>query len=559
MADTIVENPATNSPKKGGIRLGLRVRFTLMLGAFILAIMVTVMLMIRQQQQAALDKEVRERGLALSRALAANSVEPLALGSEATLQIMLLVKDVIQTSDDAEQGRKQLYLAEGFWGLVFSNLGRLGRDTVLTGLRNEGVLYAEVVDPTGRTIAYADTLKPAEAWLDEIDKPYQPPPNSGLLSPGESEKTWDSPVNNGIYIMAVPIVQRGPGTGSAEAVQGAPAPAAESGGKFMGSVYLGMSKAIVRRALALAVSRLLLTAAGILVFGVIMAMLIAGLLVKPIHILRDGVLAVGAGKLDTQVSIVRGDELGDLASAFNRMAKGLAERELIRGAFGAYVSHDVLDDILKNPDAMKVGGARRVISRIFTDVRGFTSMSEKLEPEAVVQVINTYLDVQAKIISAHKGYLERFVGDAVSAVFGVPVEKPDDAERAVRCAWAIREGITKLVEERKRQGLVSPLIGIGVDTGHAVAGNIGAQGVKLDYTVIGDPVAISEVVQDAARDPEGQRSLALITEDTYALVKDIVLVREMPPLKISGREQPVGIFELVGLKDAAAAAPAGPA
>jgi len=534
--------------------MGLRFRFTLMLGAFVLAIMGAVMLMIRQQQQTALDKEVRERGLALARALAANSVEPLALGSEATLQIMLLVKDVIQTSDDAEAGRKQLYIQEGFWGLVFADLRRLGRDTVLTGLRNEGVLYAEVVDPTGRTIAYSDTLKSAEAWLEEIDKPYQPPLNSGLLSPGESEKTWDSPVNNGMYVMAVPIVQRGPGTGAMEAVEGAPAPGAEVGGKFMGSVYLGISKSIVRRALALAVSRLLITAAGVLVFGVVMAVIIAGLLVKPIHILRDGVLAVGAGKLDTQVSIVRRDEIGELASAFNGMAKGLAERELIRGAFGAYVSHDVLNDILSNPDAMKVGGARRVISRIFTDVRGFTSMSEKLEPEAVVQIINTYLDVQAKIISAHKGYLERFVGDAVSAVFGVPTEKPDDAEQAVRCAWAIREEVTRMVEERRRQGLLCPLIGIGVDTGHAVAGNIGAQGVKLDYTVIGDPVSTSEVVQDAARDPEGKRSMALITEDTYNLVKDFVTVRELEPLSIKGRAQTLRIFELTGVTPASPAA-----
>ena len=573
MADTKTDKSNKEALKRGKIRLGLRARFILTLAAFILAIMGAVMLIIRQQQQTALDKEVRERGLALARALAANSVEPLSLGSEATLQIMLLVKDVVQTSDDPEMGRKQLYIAESFWELMFSDLKRLGSETALLGVRNEGVLFAEVVDPTGRTIAYADTLKPAEAWLDELEKPYQPPPRTSLLSPGESEKIWDCPANNGMYVVAVPIVQRAPGTGAsspaadaseagvrptgpASLAMSAAVPASEprTEGKFMGAVYLGISKAIVRRALALAVSKLLLVAAAVLVIGAVLAVFVAGFLVKPIHVLRDGVLAVGAGEFNTQVSIVRRDELGELASAFNGMAKGLAERELIRGAFGAYVSHDVLDEILKNPDAMKVGGARRTITRVFTDVRGFTSMSEKLEPEAVVGIINTYLDVQARIIGEHKGYLERFVGDAVSAVFGVPAEKPDDAERAVRCAWAIRQEVTKMVGERIRQGLLSPLIGIGIDTGHAVAGNIGAQGVKLDYTVIGDPVSTSEAVQDAARDPEGRRSMVLLSEDTYALVRDMVEVREMEPLEMKGRAAALRIFEIVGLAEKAPAA-----
>ena len=174
-------------------------------------------------------------------------------------------------------------------------------------------------------------------------------------------------------------------------------------------------------------------------------------------------------------------------------------------------------------------------------------MSEKLDPEEVVAVINAYLDVQARIISEHGGYLERFVGDAVSAVFGVPAERPDDTERAVRCAWAIRQAVTAMVGERRRKGLLSPLIGIGLDTGHAVAGNIGAQGAKLDYTVIGDPVATSELLQDAARDPEGKRSLALMSEDTYERVRDIVEARELEPLNIPGRSGPLRVFELTGI------------
>jgi len=566
MADTAslpVAPPIAAASK--GFRLGLRSKFTGALALFILAILAAAGTRVRLLQQYALDKEIRERGLALARALAANSVEPLSLGEGKTLDIMLLVKDVIQTSTDAEGTARKLTFNDTALAMIWEDLKRFGHEAEVSGLRNEGVLFAYVVDPTGKIVAAADAQLSQDKWLDATDKPYQPVPASGLLSPSDDEKIWDTPHLNGTYVIAVPIRQRQAGSGGADtpapAGAGAPPPAGAAAppagapaapGAFMGTVYLGMSQSIIRRALAVAVSKLLFVAAGVLIGGGIIAVFIANLLVKPIHLLRDGALEIGKGNLNQQVRITRRDELGELASAFNDMTKGLSERELIGSAFGRYVSKDVLADILKNPDAMKLGGARRLVTMVDSDVRGFTSMSERLDPEAVVSVINAYLDIQAKIVREFGGTVDRFVGDEVQAVFGVPAERPDDAERAVRCAWAIKLAVAKLIDERTRAGQPAPRIGIGVDSGHVVAGNMGAQGAKLDYSIVGDPVGTAKELVDAARDPDVPGGQVVLSEDTYALVKDLVEVRELAPLELHGRSAPLRCFDLVGLKPAVA-------
>lgn len=545
------------------VRFGLRLRLMFWLAVFILIVMGSIIALVREQQSTALDKELKERGMALTRALAANCVEPLSvMGAEATLPIMLLVKDVIQTSEDPELGRSRLYARESFGQLLAEHLKRLGRSEELRGVRNEGVIFARVVNPEGRIIAAADAMVSPEAWLDELGASYQPGAGTGLLSPGQGETIWESPLHSGTYVIAVPIVERAAGSSPAGAgsagtppaeTSPAAAPAEEGrGGRFLGTVYLGMSQNIVRRAMAEAVSKLLLVAAGVLGLSGLIAVAIAHLLVSPIHVLRDGVLAVSAGDFKARVRIGRRDELGDLAASFNDMTRGLEERELIRNAFGTYVSSSVLEEILKNPEAMQLGGARRTVTMVDSDVRGFTSMSSQMSPEEVVSVINAYLDLQTKLVNEYRGYVDRFVGDEVQAVFGVPAESPDDAERAVRCAWAIKQAVARMVEERGKRGLPAPRVGIGVDTGRVVAGNIGAEGAKLDYSIVGEPVGTAKELVDAARDPDSPGGQVILSENTYALVKDLVEVRELPPLATGSEGKTERIFDLVGVRNAGA-------
>jgi hypothetical protein len=195
------------APARRGFRIGLRVRFTVYLAAFLLAIMGIASYLVIQQQRDALDKEVRERGLALARALAANSVEPLSLG-EAQLPLMLLVKAVIQSSDESDAGARRLQMTESLGTLVWRYVLRFGIEENGVRMRNEGVLFARIVDPTGKKIAVADAQMPPEKWLEETDQPYQPPATTTLLSPGEDERIWESPDFGGIYVIAVPIHQR---------------------------------------------------------------------------------------------------------------------------------------------------------------------------------------------------------------------------------------------------------------------------------------------------------------------------------------------------------------
>jgi len=567
MADEPQKAPAPSSPPpaRRGFRVGLRLRLTVYLAAFLLAIMSVASYWVIKQQRAALEREIRERGLALARALAANSVEPLSLGGEAPLQLMLLVKTVIQSADEGDAAAQRARLTETLGSMVWHDLVGFGGAGGGKGIRNEGVMFAKIVDPAGKKIAMADAQQPPEAWVQEMDQPYQPPAKTALLSPGEEERVWESPDSGGIYVIAVPIHQRtaglggdepaanapgaptGPGAGAAPASSLPPVSAAPGG--FMGSVYLGMSQSIVRRALAVAFAKLLYVALGVLVLAVAIALVISGALVGPIRLLRDGALAVGSGRFDTHVGIQRRDEVGALASAFNGMTKGLAERELIRGAFGAYVSSDVLTDILANPEAMKtIGGVKRTVTMVFTDVRGFTSMAGQLEAERVVAVINDYLDLQAKRVRENRGHVDKYIGDAMRAVFGIPTENADDPVRAIRCAWAIKQDVAKLVAERTARGEPHPLIGIGVDTGEVVAGNIGAASAKLEYTVIGDPVAMSEACMEAARDPNAEGGQVILTANTYERVRDLVEVKELEPLQLQGHEAAARVYELVGLK-----------
>lgn len=512
-----------------GLRLGLKAKLIIVLSLFVLLIMGLVIEFVRRQQSEALDHEMRERGKALARAVAASSAEPISLGTEATLLLMQTAQGVIQRSEDPE-ALERLSPKGSFAGLVMRNVADFGRPKETIEIQNEGVLFAKLVGPDGKVMAAADVSRPKEEWINELGETYYPDPGTGLISEGEKERTWDSYTRGGMIVIGVPIYS------------------GDARGDFLGGAYLGMSKETIRRAIATAVSKLLLVAIGGLAIGILIAVVIAARLVNPVQALSDAALAVGLGDYNRRVDIRRSDELGELASAFNEMAQGLGERELIRNAFGAYVSYELLADILSNPEAMKIGGAKRTVTMVDSDIRGFTSMSAALPPEEVVSVVNAYLDIQTQIIRRYKGHIDRFVGDEILAVFGVPEEDPDDAERAVRCAWEIKNAVAAMIKERQSKGLPAPRIGIGVDTGTVIAGNMGAQGVKLEYAVVGEPVGSAHELVDLARDESSPGGQVIISEDTLIKIKEIVQVRELEALPSQGMRGGRKAYELLEVK-----------
>ena len=224
------------------------------------------------------------------------------------------------------------------------------------------------------------------------------------------------------------------------------------------------------------------------------------------------------------------DELGLLTDAFNDTAKSLKEKEFLKGAFSTYVSSDIMNELLKDPKKLSLHGKRVKATMLFTDIRGFTAMSESLEPEQVVAVINEYLTLQTDRVFKWKGVLDKFVGDCVMAVYGVPASKDDDAFRAVRTAMDIRESIEALNSARKKKKQITVEIGMGINTGEVVSGNMGSA-QKMDYTVIGDNVNLAARLE--ANAPGG---CIYVSESTYDETKDRIEYMELESIRVKGKK-----------------------
>jgi adenylate cyclase len=217
----------------------------------------------------------------------------------------------------------------------------------------------------------------------------------------------------------------------------------------------------------------------------------------------------------------------------------------IRKMFSSYVSKRIVDELIRDPSKAKLGGDRKEITVLFSDIRGFTTFSEKHQPEEVVSLLNEYLGAMTEIVFEYEGTLDKFVGDAVMALWGAPIGQPDHAERAVRCAVSMIAKLKQLQAKWTAEGKYAIDIGIGINTGDMVVGNMGAEGKKMDYTVIGDNVNLGARLEGLTRKYNNH---IIISEYTYEKVKEIVEARELDSVTVKGKENPVVVYDLVGLK-----------
>ncbi|MEK7764619.1 MAG: adenylate/guanylate cyclase domain-containing protein, partial [bacterium] len=283
--------------------------------------------------------------------------------------------------------------------------------------------------------------------------------------------------------------------------------------------------------------------------------LIAAFLTGPIRRLQTAVQAIAAGDFGQRVAgRLQRDEIGDLTEAFNDMAQGLAERETMRGAFASYVSKDLLEEIIRNPDVMKPGGTRKIATIMFAyfgNHEELPFLAQQLAPEIFVRIVNDYLEVEAKLIVEHGGYPDKFIGDGVMAVWGVPLETPDHAERAVRCAVAIQQTVLALNEERAKAARVCTEISIGINTGPVVVGSMGSEGRKLDYTVISEDVNFAARLAGAGAFFHGGQ--IWIGPRTHEMVKGMAEVKSLGEIEFKGLG-PRPVWEVAGLRPASVAA-----
>lgn len=223
--------------------------------------------------------------------------------------------------------------------------------------------------------------------------------------------------------------------------------------------------------------------------------------------------------------------------------KELLERKRVTGVFGRYVAPQIVDQILdKGEEGLKLGGSKRFITVLFVDIRGFTTMSEKMNPEQIVEILNEYLNLTATSIMENEGTLDKFVGDATMAIFNAPLDLENHALKAVKTALQMKQGSLELEKKLMKRFGRAVQFGIGINTGDAVVGNIGCN-FRMDYTAIGDTVNTSARLESNAK--PGQ---ILISQSTYDLVKDEVEVTPLGGIKVKGKVEEVQIYQVEGLK-----------
>lgn len=227
----------------------------------------------------------------------------------------------------------------------------------------------------------------------------------------------------------------------------------------------------------------------------------------------------------------------------NQMVMAIENSKLsdLRYAFSRYVSHQLVDGILSNPDKLKLGGERRKVSIIFADIRDFTSMAESMKPEDVVDLLNTYLSALTEIVFKYEGTLDKYMGDCVMAVFGVPISHYNDTERAVVSAVEMQQYVNDINIERERDGLKKVEIGVGINTGYVISGNMGSVD-RMDYTVIGDGVNIASRLEGIAN-----RGQILVTKDVYEEVRYLVNAHFLESVTVKGKEKPIDVYEVQDL------------
>lgn len=216
------------------------------------------------------------------------------------------------------------------------------------------------------------------------------------------------------------------------------------------------------------------------------------------------------------------------------------ERGRITSIFGRYVSKGLVKEILENKEEIQLGGVRRDVTLVFVDIRGFTPLSEKMEPEDVILILNEYLDLCTRAVFAYEGTLDKFIGDGVMSIFGAPMEQPDHPARAIRAALQMKKESAQLADSLVEKYGRSVSFGIGINSGPAVVGNIGSK-ERLDYTAIGDTVNLAARLESNAK--PGQ---ILISQNTYERVQELFAVIPLDPIKVKGREQLVQVYQVEG-------------
>ena len=381
--------------------------------------------------------------------------------------------------------------------------------------KNEEVVYALVLNSKGIIRAHSD--------INQVGSKYSPPPDTQLLKEKEGFqlRSFQEAGENRLLFSVPVLYQR----------------------LKIGEIHLCLTKKLIEASIFKAKVFILMMTLAITVTGVAMSMVLSFYFSRPINRLAMAVQEIGKGNFAHRVNLARNDELGDLGEAINRMAEDLRLKERIQTSFGRYVAPQIVERILASPDDEWMKGTRLEATIVFVDIRGFTTLAERSDPDAVVELLNSYFTLVTDIIMQHGGHLDKFVGDAVMGVFGALMPDPAHATTAVKTAVEVRRHLPEL--NQMHPTMRDPIqVGVGINTGEVVAGNLGSS-QRMEYTVIGDNVNVASRLTDLAGADE-----ILISEQTYLrVVGDPGLAfQSRGVMEVKGRQEPVKIYEALDKK-----------
>ncbi|MCD6122166.1 MAG: HAMP domain-containing protein, partial [Spirochaetales bacterium] len=293
-----------------------------------------------------------------------------------------------------------------------------------------------------------------------------------------------------------------------------------------------------------------------MVISIILLFVLSGFITNPmklvINAMRDIILK---NDLSRRVPIVYADEIGELGHTFNIMTeelekaynqiKGYAFRsvvarkreEKIRHIFQRYVPKDVIDQFFEKPESMLIGDNRE-LAVLFSDIRQFTSISEKLPPDEIVESLNKYFSLMVDIVMQNSGIVDKFIGDALMAFYGAPVKHDDDAERSVKSALEMLASLEKFNAWQKTKGHREFRIGIGINYGKVTVGNIGSE-KKMDYTVVGDMVNLASRLEELTKE---YKEPLIISETVEEQLKGNYKSRMLDRVKVVGKTEAIAIY-----------------
>ncbi|MFZ2959561.1 MAG: adenylate/guanylate cyclase domain-containing protein [Candidatus Ozemobacteraceae bacterium] len=276
----------------------------------------------------------------------------------------------------------------------------------------------------------------------------------------------------------------------------------------------------------------------IAIFGVF---LVARQVSKPVLALVEQARQIQKGEYGKPVVIDQIDEMGELGHAFNQMTVGLAERERVQDLLGKVVSPAIAEELLRNKD-IQLGGEEREATILFSDIRNFTPLCEGRSPTQVLDILNLYLTRMSDVVDAHEGVVDKYIGDAIMAIFGAPLKHDNDPDRALQTALAMVDELANVKRELKERGFPEFNIGIGINTDIVMVGNMGSRN-RLNYSVIGDGVNLASRLESASKE---LHHTIIVSAATLAKAKGKYRTKPLGEVKVKGKAEAIQAFALLG-------------